>query len=66
MKKLDEKSKDELALAEASIIQQIEELEQTQKRLEESLRELRNRMGTNKDDSSSPYCREGRKPPQAD
>lgn len=66
MKKLDKKSKDELALAEASIIQQIEELEQTQKRLEESLRELRNRMGTNKDDSSSPYCREGRKPPQAD
>lgn len=66
MKKLDKKSKDELALAEAHIIQQIEELEQTQKRLEESLRELRNRMGTNKDDSSSPYCREGRKPPQAD
>ena len=66
MKKLDEKSKEELALAEARIIQQIEELEQTQKRLEESLRELRNRMGTNKDDSSSPYCREGRKPPQAD
>ena len=66
MKKLDKKSKDELALAEARIIQQIEELEQTQKRLEESLRELRNRMGTNKDDSSSPYCREGRKPPQAD
>ena len=65
MKKLDKKSKDELALAEARIIQQIEELEQTQKRLEESLRELRNRMGTNKDDSSSPYCREGRKPPQA-
>lgn len=66
MKKLDKKSREELALAEASIIQQIEELEQTQKRLEESLRELRNRMGTNKDDSSSPYCREGRKPPQAD
>lgn len=66
MKKLDKKSKDELALVEARIIQQIEELEQTQKRLEESLRELRNRLGTNKDDSSSPYCREGRKPPQAD
>ena len=66
MKKLDKKSKDELALAEARIIQQIEELEQTQKRLEESLRELRNRMGTNKDDSSSPYCREGRKPAQSD
>ena len=66
MKKLDKKSKDELALAEARIIQQIEELEQMQKRLEESLRELRNRMGTNKDDSSSPYCREGRKPAQND
>lgn len=66
MKKLDEKSREELALAEASIIQQIEELEQTQKQYEESLRELRNRMGTNKDDSSSPYCREGRKPAQDD
>lgn len=66
MKKLDEKSKEELALAEASIIQRIEELERLQRQCEESLRELRNRMGTNKDDSSSPYCREGRKPPQAD
>ena len=47
---------------EQRLLAELDSLAQQTKQKEAALREVRNRMGANKNDKNSAFCREGRKP----
>ena len=56
------KSRPDDARLETEILERLEALGKEQSALELALREVRNRLGTNKHDKNSAYCIEGRRP----
>lgn len=59
---LSKKPMESLLRREHQLLCLIKQCEQELADHEAALREVRNQMDANKDDSSSAYCREGRKP----
>ena len=47
---------------EQRLLAELDSLSQQTRQKEAALREVRNRMGANKNDKNSAFCREGRKP----
>ena len=47
---------------EQRLLAELDNLARQTKQKEAALREVRNRMGANKNDKNSAFCREGRKP----